>query len=507
MVDGGVALERDRAELVSKLKPQPFGIWEPSALAALKEGTSATAKGIPLKRVYGSDFPYRECDEHLPATYQGVGVRPSLAFGGLSNVWGSAMLPFREPDMKGWPLAEKDLAPHYGAVLKFTGLSARHDALEKFFPLYDSEPLPLNLSNQASILMRRLSRHEQKLERKGIHFGQARMAVRASNDLKENGCVYCGLCMYGCAYGHIYNSAETVAEMQSDERFEHRPGLIVTGVTEHGDTAEVQGYLRETREPFSLSASRVYLAAGSIPTTRILLRSQNIFDQPVRMKDSQYFLCPILLARGAGAVQQEQLHTLSQIFLELFDSKISPYGIHIQLYTYNDLIGQAVRGAMGRLAKPLSFLARAMEGRLLVMQGYLHSDHSAQIALTLRKSLAGQERQREVLDLRPELNPATKPIIKKIVRKLAVNARVLGGAPLIPMLRIAEPGRGFHTGATFPMSSKPGQRESDILGRPFGWKRVHVVDSTVLPSIPATTITFSVMANAHRIACATANAG
>ena len=39
----------------------------------------------------------------------------------------------------------------------------------------------------------------------------------------------------------------------------------------------------------------------------------------------------------------------------------------------------------------------------------------------------------------------------------------------------------------------------DPLGRPQGWSRVHAVDASVLPSVPATTITFSVMANAHRI--------
>ena len=49
------------------------------------------------------------------------------------------------------------------------------------------------------------------------------------------------------------------------------------------------------------------------------------------------------------------------------------------------------------------------------------------------------------------------------------------------------------------MREKPGAFESDRLGRPHGWSRVHAVDATVLPSVPATTITFSVMANAHRI--------
>jgi choline dehydrogenase-like flavoprotein len=42
--------------------------------------------------------------------------------------------------------------------------------------------------------------------------------------------------------------------------------------------------------------------------------------------------------------------------------------------------------------------------------------------------------------------------------------------------------------------------KSDKWGRPFGFKKVHIIDSSVLPSIPATTITLTVMANAARIA-------
>ena len=42
--------------------------------------------------------------------------------------------------------------------------------------------------------------------------------------------------------------------------------------------------------------------------------------------------------------------------------------------------------------------------------------------------------------------------------------------------------------------------DSDELGRPFGWKHVHVVDTSVLPSIPGTTVGMLTMANAHRIA-------
>ena len=67
------------------------------------------------------------------------------------------------------------------------------------------------------------------------------------------------------------------------------------------------------------------------------------------------------------------------------------------------------------------------------------------------------------------------------------------------MVQIAEPGRGFHSGGSFPMRATPKELETDTLGRPYGFARIHAVDATVFPSIPATTITFSAMANAHRI--------
>jgi choline dehydrogenase-like flavoprotein len=75
-------------------------------------------------------------------------------------------------------------------------------------------------------------------------------------------------------------------------------------------------------------------------------------------------------------------------------------------------------------------------------------------------------------------------------------------APIFSQLQLAQPGRGYHSGGSMPMRLQPGELETDTLGRPYGWRRVHAVDATVLPSIPATTITLSVMANAHRIASA-----
>ncbi len=497
LLDAGVSLEKPRADLVAQMRAVPPSSWSAEQLRRLKEGMESNTKGIPLKLAFGSDYPYRECDQHLPADYENVALRPTLASGGFSSVWGAAMMPYSESDVASWPVGLADLREHYAAVAQFTGLSAKRDDLEKLFPTHLEQPTALNLSRQAKIFLGNLEKNRAPLQAAGFVFGQARVGVRVAS-AQSPGCVYCGVCMYGCPYGYIYNSEDTLRELRSHPNFRHQSGVVVTRLRETVAGISIEGVDRASRAPFTAKASRAYLAAGVIPTAQILLRSRELYEQPVRIKDSQYFLIPLALGRSAGNVRGEALHTLSQLFLEIFDKRISPHSVHLQVYSYNDLIGQAVRKTFGPLARPLELLARGLERRLLIVQGYLHSDHSSRIALTLKHGAPDR------MHLKAEPNPETRPTIHRVVRKLLRHSAHFGALPLPPMLQIADAGRGFHSGGTFPMRARPGPLETDTLGRPHGWSRLHLVDASVLPDVPATTITFSVMANAHRIGALTA---
>jgi hypothetical protein len=260
---------------------------------------------------------------------------------------------------------------------------------------------------------------------------------------------------------------------------------------------DVRGTDGAAREP--LRAERVFLACGVVSTTRLLLASLDAFDRPARMLDSQYFLLPLLHLRGAGDPQREALHTLAQLFIEIRDPRVSARNVHLQVYSYNDMYRDLLERLAGPLRRVLGAPTRALLSRLSIVQGYLHSDDSRAIRVTLRR---GEAAPRLVLEA--ESNPATRRTLHRVVAKLARHARDLGALPLWPLLQVAPPGRGFHSGGTFPMRATPGPFQSDVLGRPHGFERVHAVDSSVLPSIPSTTITFSVMANAHRIGSATA---
>jgi choline dehydrogenase-like flavoprotein len=111
-----------------------------------------------------------------------------------------------------------------------------------------------------------------------------------------------------------------------------------------------------------------------------------------------------------------------------------------------------------------------------------------------------REDGRSVLVLSPGEAAAAPERIRAVARKLRSLDSLTGFEPLSPMLQIWPQGKGFHVGGSLPMRERPGELETDLLGRPTGFQRVHVVDASVFPSIPATTITLSVMANAQRIA-------
>jgi choline dehydrogenase-like flavoprotein len=497
ILDAGLALEPGRAQVVARLAKVPPEQWDSRDKQWLTAGMIPSAGGIPEKLLFGSDYPYRSAGHELGISFEGVGLRASFALGGLSTVWGAAMLPYTQRDVTDWPITLEQLAPHYKSVLALTGVSAEHDDLADAFPLHTESPGHLTPSRQTLALRRALDRHRAALRKAGISYGRARVAIKASRRQDEPGCVYCGMCMYGCPYGYIYNSADTMDELKHTGRFSYQSDAVVHSVCENPEGVVVRGSQRETGAPFDFTARRVFLAAGAIPTTGILLRSLSAYERSVRMKDSQYFLLPVALTKRVPKVRQEPLHALSQMFLEVFDPHISPHTVHLQVYSFNDLIGKAIRKSLGFLAGPLEFLARELENRLLLIQGFVHSAQSSEIAVTLHRQ---PHQNRDQLRLKAVVNPVARKVVHQVVRKLVKHSFKLGAVPLPMLLQIAEPGRSFHAGGAFPMRRQPSEFETDTLGRPAGWQRVHAVDATVLPSIPATTITFTVMANAHRIA-------
>jgi len=494
MLDAGVEMDPELQQVLASFKDRAPAEWSRTSLERIRRRPiEASNRTVPLKASYGSLFPYQDVARHLAVETRGVDALPSFAKGGFSNVWGGTVLPYRAHDIAEWPITVGDLAPHYAAAARLLGVEGVHGRLDTDFPFFADESPALRPSRQAEALMRDLDANADELDRSGWLFGYSRLAVAA------NSCVYCGLCMYGCPHGLIYNSSTTLAALRRHETFAYRPDVVVTHIVESAGGVRVHAAERSTGERLTFDGDRVCLAAGTFPTTAILLASLDAYDTPVTILDSQIFLLPLLRYHGVPHVREESLYTLSQIFGELLDPTLSTRTMHLQVYAYNDWLLTALQSKLGPLYPLVKPFLDPLLGRLLVVQGYLHSELSPPIRATLQRGASGRG---DTLVLQALDNAAAMPAIKGVVRALGRHRRHLRALAVSPLLEICAPGRGYHSGGSFPMAREPQAFESDRWGRPSGFERVHAVDATVFPSVPAGPITFTVVANAHRIGSA-----
>jgi choline dehydrogenase-like flavoprotein len=342
-------------------------------------------------------------------------------------------------------------------------------------------------------VLRDLERHRLALHARGLVFGPSRLGLRTSPSDHDPGCVRCGLCLHGCPYDLIYNSAHTLSALEKHPRFRYLGGVYVTRFRETADGVEVHAVRAADRAPVRFEGARAFLGCGAFSTARLVLESLERFSVEATMLESQYFLMPMLHWRTTPGAADERLQTLSQVCLRLRDPAVCVEDVHMLLYTYTRLYRAVLDASVLRFAPPL---ARALLGRLLALQGYLHSDVSPRLTVSLRRAGQGPH----PLSVTGRLHPGTAPAIRRIESRLRSLGRYLRASPIPFTTKIAPPGKSYHVGGVFPMRRDPGPLESDVLGRPLGLARVHAVDSSVFPTVPATNLTLTVMANAHRIA-------
>jgi len=87
------------------------------------------------------------------------------------------------------------------------------------------------------------------------------------------------------------------------------------------------------------------------------------------------------------------------------------------------------------------------------------------------------------------------------VRRRLRAALLRAGALILPGgFQPSEPGSDLHYAGTVPMRIHPVAGECDILGEVEGLRGLYVIDGSALPVLPTKAHTFTVMANARRIA-------
>lgn len=490
MIDPGIDLDPFKLEIKRKLAK---GYWSEETVTKLKGEFKASPSGVEKKLVYGSDHPYAGMDVFQTIKLTNANIVRSLACGGLGTVWGAAVLPCLDHDLHEWPVNVADLSPHYQSIMLHIPHAFVKDDLEDLFPLYTDQLEPLNPSMQARSFLADLKNNASTLKKAGIYFGASRLAVTNQNNEEKGKCTYCSLCLYGCPYDLIYSPVSAIGDFEKNSNFTYIRDVLVDKIVENGNDIAVYGRSLATARRLVFRAGKVFLAAGLLSSTRIILRSMGAYNRYVVIRHSEHFQVPIVRKERIEGVCSEKMHTLAQVFLDLIDDEVCKRTVHMQIYTYNDLYAKVLRKMAGPLGVAAGPFIDHLLSRLLIIKGYLHSDYSSSLLARLEPGEEG------ALLVEGLPNPEASEVVNRVLDKLnavsfAIRAKIIKFAA-----KIGLPGTANHSGGSFPMRAAPSAFESDILGRPVGFSNLHVVDATVLPSIPATTISLTIMANAHRI--------
>jgi ferredoxin len=494
VIDIGLQLESDREELIEGLASSPSGEWDERTVELIsKQPVASRRSGVPEKRVFGSDYPFRDVGQlgGLTTADDANASLISPAYGGFSNVWGSQIMPFTAAAFESWPVKAATMRRHYEAILRQIPFAGEEDDLAARFPLM-LLPAPLPpMSPRSQRVLNAYEKHRSRLNDHGITVGKARLAFDAAK------CIRCGMCMTGCPYGLIYSAAQTFDALRRAGRLTFYDGLLALKVMEEADHVSVLAREIATGQVRRFDADRVYIACGAIGTTRLVANSLELYDVDLPMLESRQFVLPLLSLHATEDPRHKRDFTLNQ-----FNIIVAPDGGPVDIstlhcYTFNSAFINGLPPALR--ARRVTWLQVQLLRRLTVALGYLPSWKSARLRIHI-----GSRGQPELPDshISSEAPPAGQgQMLRAVALRLALGARMLDLYPLIPMLRLSAAGKSYHWGGSFPHTT--GQSitfSSDRLGRVGWWERVHLVDASVFPTVPAMTFGLTVMANAHRIA-------
>ncbi len=217
------------------------------------------------------DTPYTEAKPFLWIRAHQMGGR-SILWGKQTYRWSDIDFEANAKDGNGvdWPIRYRDIESWYAYVEKFAGISGSREGLKQ---LPDSEFLP-------PMEMNVVEKHVRDRIEKN-HPGRRMIIGRCAHlTVPHNGrgqCQYRNRCSRGCPYGAYFSSnASTLPAAHKTGNLTIRPYSIAQSVIyddKLGKATGVRVIDAETNEAIDYKARVVFLNAGSLASTQIMMRS------------------------------------------------------------------------------------------------------------------------------------------------------------------------------------------------------------------------------------------
>jgi choline dehydrogenase-like flavoprotein len=426
----------------------------------------------------------------------------SHAKGGLAQAWTAGCYPLTDGELGPFPFSLEELTPFYAEIARRIGISGRADDLSPFFPDHGNIQTPLILDEASEQLMSRYGARREELNSKlGFFMGQARLATASEAHSDRQACAYLGRCLWGCPRGALYTPSMTLKRCAEFPGFQYRPGFCVKHFV-YNDANVVTGVLAEnlsTRETERLPAPMLVLAAGSLATSRIVLESLYLSggrQELSGLMDNRQVLMPFINLRRLGRTIQAESYQYHQLAIGVPGATPMDY-VHAPVTTLNTALIHPILQSVPLGARASLALFRDIHAALGLINinfaDFRRDENRIGLDIDANGGVKGIEihyRSRE------DERQAVDPVIRRFRRFL----KKLGCYAPPPMTRWRPMGASVHYAGTLPMLESGGALTTDRTGRcrPFG--NLIIADAASFPVLPAKNLTFTLMANATRIA-------
>lgn len=426
----------------------------------------------------------RDAEDLSPVRTESFDATMSFAAGGLANGWGAGVFRFNARDLEGFPIGPADLEPWYDVLSRHIGIDGENDDLAASFGEEpELQPAP-ELSRFASDLLAGYGRERAWFRKKGIAIGRPRLAVLTREHRGRAPYQYGNLEFFRPRDPAVYNPAFTLEELVAARRIEYAPGRLALRFAETGDAVEVTTRNIATGAHETFRGRALILAAGAINSGKLALASNGDHSARLPLMDNPMVCLPLFRPRLVG---------------EALDRRDSSIGQLVVLFEHRGALVQgSIYGAAGPLRSdvlfelPLSVSANLSTlRRLSAATGLLMLFYPDEPAAGNGIRLAS-DGALEIDYRQPLLNGAETALIPAFRRLGFYTARFLRQYP--------RPGAAIHYAGTLPMRREPGPYETHPDGLLHGTSRVYVADGACFPRLPAKNLTFTIMANAMRIA-------
>jgi hypothetical protein len=254
-----------------------------------------------------------------------------------------------------------------------------------------------------------------------------------------------------------------------------------------------------TGEAVEHDVGSLVLAAGTLSSARILLESlhaQGVKKELSGLMDNRQVLMPFVNLKQIGQKFEERSYQYNQLAIGVPGEKPIDY-VHGLVTTLTTALVHPVVQSLPVGARTAMALFRNLHSALGLVNINYSDFRREQNQVALEVDAQGRP-SRLLVAYEP---PANEPeLIARTNKRFRSFLMALGCVAPPNMTRPRPMGASVHYAGTLPMSIDGGDFTTDLSGRCRPFENLHVADGSTFPSLPAKNLTFTLMANATRIA-------